>query len=161
MNAVRVEDRPLYLKLLREKPGEAELLRKDLLIGVTQFFRGKTAFEFLSKEIIPDLVNQQKDERPIRVWCPGCSTGEEPYSIAMLFLEAFEELKRPARLQIFASDINGDAVAFARDGLYPNTIEADVSPDRLARFFTRDEHHYQVAARIARLRGLHGSRYFG
>ena len=161
MNAVRIEDRLLYLKLLREKPGEAELLRKDLLIGVTQFFRGKAAFEFLSKEIIPDLVNHQKDERPIRVWCPGCSTGEEPYSIAMLFLEAFEELKRPARLQIFASDINGDAVAFARDGLYPNTIEADVSPDRLARFFTRDEHRYQVAGRIARLRGLHGSRYFG
>ena len=148
MNAVRTEDRLLYLKLLREKPGEAELLRKDLLIGVTQFFRGKTAFEFLSKEIIPDLVNHQKDERPIRVWCPGCSTGEEPYSIAMLFLEAFEELKRPARLQIFASDINGDAVAFARDGLYPNTIEADVSPDRLARFFTRDEHRYQVAGEL-------------
>ena len=148
MNAVRIEDRLLYLKLLREKPGEAELLRKDLLIGVTQFFRGKTAFEFLSKEIIPDLVNRQKDERPIRVWCPGCSTGEEPYSIAMLFLEAFEELKRPARLQIFASDINGDAVAFARDGLYPNTIEADVSPDRLARFFTRDEHRYQVAGEL-------------
>ena len=148
MNAVRIEDRLLYLKLLREKPGEAELLRKDLLIGVTQFFRGKTAFEFLSKEIIPDLVNHQKDERPIRVWCPGCSTGEEPYSIAMLFLEAFEELKRPARLQIFASDINGDAVAFARDGLYPNTIEADVSPDRLARFFTRDEHRYQVAGEL-------------
>ena len=145
MNAVRIEDRPLYLKLLREKPGEAELLRKDLLIGVTQFFRGKAAFDFLSKEIVPDLVNQQKDERPIRVWCPGCSTGEEPYSIAMLFLEAFEELKRPARLQIFASDINGDAVAFARDGLYPNTIEADVAPDRLARFFTREDHHYRVA----------------
>jgi two-component system CheB/CheR fusion protein len=100
MNAVRIEDRLLYLKLLREKPGEAELLRKDLLIGVTQFFRGKAAFEFLSKEIIPNLVNWQKDERPIRVWCPGCSTGEEPYSIAMLFLEAFEELKLPARLQI-------------------------------------------------------------
>ena len=148
MNAVRIEDRLLYLKLLREKPGEAELLRKDLLIGVTQFFRGKAAFEFLSKEIIPDLVNHQKDERPIRVWCPGCSTGEEPYSIAMLFLEALEELKRPARLQIFASDINGDAVAFARDGLYPNTIEADVSPDRLARFFTRDEHRYQVAGEL-------------
>ena len=145
MNAVRIGDRPLYLKLLREKPGEAELLRKDLLIGVTQFFRGEAAFDFLSKEIVPDLVNQQKDERPIRVWCPGCSTGEEPYSIAMLFLEAFEELKRPARLQIFASDINGDAVAFARDGLYPNTIETDVAPDRLARFFTREDHHYRVA----------------
>jgi len=145
MNALRIEDRLLYLKLLREKSGEAESLRKDLLIGVTQFFRGKAAFDFLSSDIVPGLINQQRDERSIRVWCPGCSTGEEPYSIAMLFLEAFEELKRPARLQIFASDVNGDAVAFARDGLYPNTIEADVSPDRLARFFTRDEHRYQIS----------------
>ena len=145
MNAVRIEDRLSYLKLLKEKPGEAEALRKDLLIGVTQFFRGRPAFEFLANEIVPDLVNRQKGERPIRVWCPGCSTGEEPYSIAMLFLEAFEELKRPVKLQIFASDINSDTVAFARDGLYSQTIEADVAPDRLARFFTRDEHHYLVS----------------
>ena len=145
MNAVRIETPASYLKLLREKPAEVELLRKDLLIGVTQFFRGRPAFEFLSNEIIPTLVNQQKDQRAIRVWCPGCSTGEEPYSLAMLFLEAFEELKRPARLQIFASDINADAVAFARDGLYPKTIEADVAPDRLARFFTREDHHCRVA----------------
>ncbi|QGM46041.1 chemotaxis protein CheB [Methylocystis heyeri] len=145
MSAVRIEDRPSYLKFLCQKPGEIELLRKDLLIGVTQMFRVGPAFEFLSKEIVPDLVNQQKDQRSIRVWCPGCSTGEEPYSIAMLFLEAFEELKRPARLQIFASDINGDAVAFAREGLYPSTIEADVTPDRLTRFFSREDHHYRVA----------------
>jgi two-component system CheB/CheR fusion protein len=145
MNAVRIETPASYLKLLREKPAEAEKLRKDLLIGVTQFFRGRPAFEFLSNEIIPTLVNQQKDQRAIRIWCPGCSTGEEPYSLAMLFLEAFEELKRPARLQIFASDINADAVAFARDGLYPKTIEADVAPDRLARFFTKEDRQFRVA----------------
>ena len=144
MSAVRIETPASYLKLLREKPAEAELLRKELLIGVTQFFRGRPAFDFLSNEIIPNLVNRQKDARAIRIWCPGCSTGEEPYSLAMLFLEAFEELKRPARLQIFASDINADAVAFARDGLYPNTIEADIAPDRLAQFFTREDHHYRV-----------------
>jgi two-component system CheB/CheR fusion protein len=144
MSAVRIETPASYLKLLREKPAEAELLRKELLIGVTQFFRGRPAFDFLSKEIIPNLVIQPKDARAIRIWCPGCSTGEEPYSLAMLFLEAFEELKRPARLQIFASDINADAVAFARDGLYPNTIEADIAPDRLAQFFTREDHHYRV-----------------
>jgi two-component system CheB/CheR fusion protein len=145
MSAARVDDRAAYLKLLRQKPGEAELLCKDLLIGVTQFFRGKTAFDFLSNEIIPGLVNHHPDGRPIRIWCPGCSTGEEPYSIAMLFLEAFEELKRPARLQIFASDINADAVLFARDGLYPKTIETDVTGDRLARFFTREDHHYRAS----------------
>ncbi len=145
MSTVRIETPASYLKLLHEKPVEAGLLRKDLLIGVTQFFRGRAAFDYLSNEIIPNLINQQKDERAIRIWCPGCSTGEEPYSLAMLFLEAFEELKRPTRLQIFASDINADAVAFARDGLYPKTIEADVAPDRLARFFTREDHHYRVA----------------
>ena len=93
MGAAHIEDRPSYLKLLRADPGEAELLRQDLLIGVTQFFRDRTAFDFLSEDIIPDLVKQHSDARPIRVWCPGCSTGEEPYSIAMLFLEAFAAAK--------------------------------------------------------------------
>jgi two-component system CheB/CheR fusion protein len=84
----------------------------------------------------------------IRVWCLGCSTGEEPYSIAMLFLEAFAALQRPVKVQIFASDINADAVAFARDGLYPDTIEADVAPDRLARFFAKADHHYRVVREL-------------
>lgn len=144
MSAVRIDDRSSYLKILRQRHGEAELLRKDLLIGVTQFFRGKTAFDFLSDKIIPNLVTQHRDEQPIRVWCPGCSTGEEPYSIAMLFLEAFAALKRQVKLQIFASDVNADAVAFARDGLYPDTIEKDVAPDRLARFFNREDNYYRV-----------------
>jgi len=148
MTAVRAETEASYLEFLSSRPSEAESLRKDLLIGVTQFFRGRSAFEFLSNEIIPNLVNRQKDERGIRIWCPGCSTGEEPYSLAMLFLEAVEELKRPFRLQIFASDINADAVAVARDGLYPKTIETDVAPDRLARFFTKEDLHYRVAREL-------------
>jgi two-component system CheB/CheR fusion protein len=148
MNAAHVEDRSSYLKILRQKQDEIELLRKDLLIGVTQFFRDKTAFDFLSKEIIPDLLNRHQGERTIRIWCPGCSTGEESYSIAMLFLEASAALKRPIKLQVFASDINADAVAFARDGLYPDTIEADVAADRRARFFTREDHHYRVVPEL-------------
>jgi len=148
MSAAHVEDQSSYLNLLRVDPGEAELLRQDLLIGVTQFFRDRTAFDFLSEDIIPDLVKQHSDARPIRVWCPGCSTGEEPYSIAMLFLEAFAAAKRPGALQVFASDTNADAVAHARDGLYPDTIEADVEPGRLARFFTKEDGHYRVVREL-------------
>ena len=148
MGAAHIEDRPSYLKLLRADPGEAELLRQDLLIGVTQFFRDRTAFDFLSEDIIPELVKQHSDARPIRVWCPGCSTGEEPYSIAMLFLEAFAAANCPEALQVFASDTNADAVAFARDGLYPDAIEADVEPGRLARYFTKDDGHYRVVREL-------------
>lgn len=144
MSAAHVEDQPSYLKLLRVDYDEAELLRKDLLIGVTQFFRDRTTFDFLAEKIIPDLVKQHPDARPVRVWCPGCSTGEEPYSIAMLFLEAFAASNRLGKLQIFASDTNVDAVPLARDGLYPDTIEADVAPGRLARFFTKEDGHYRV-----------------
>jgi two-component system CheB/CheR fusion protein len=148
MGAAHVEDRTSYLELLRVDSGEAELLRQDLLIGVTQFFRDRTTFDFLAEDIIPDLVKQHSDTRPIRVWCPGCSTGEEPYSIAMLFLEAFAAAKRPEALQVFASDTNADAVAFARDGLYPDRIEADVGPARLARFFTKEDGHYRVVREL-------------
>ncbi|WP_255609253.1 CheR family methyltransferase [Methylosinus sp. Sm6] len=148
MGAAHVEGQSSYLKLLRADPGEAELLRQDLLIGVTQFFRDKTTFDFLAEDIIPDLVKQHSHTRPIRVWCPGCSTGEEPYSIAMLFLEAFAAANRPEALQVFASDTNADAVAFARDGLYPDTIEADVEPGRLAHFFTKEDGHYRVVREL-------------
>jgi len=137
MTAARVADRATYLTLLRHKDEEADLLRKDLLIGVTRFFRDKAAFDFLSKEVIPDLVKQHRDARPIRIWCPGCSTGEEPYSVVMLFVEAFTASKQPVRLQVFASDVNADAVAFARDGLYPDTIEADVAPDQRPDFLQK------------------------
>ncbi len=148
MSAAHIEDQASYLALLRADRDEAELLRQDLLIGVTQFFRDRAAFDFLSKEVIPDLVEHHPEARPMRVWCPGCSTGEEPYSIAMLFLEAFAASKRPEKLQVFASDTNSDAVAFARDGLYPDTIEADVAPVRLARFFSKEDGHYRVVREL-------------
>jgi len=148
MAAARVTDHNAYRELVREKPGEAELLRKDLLIGVTQFFRGKPAFDCLSREILPDLVKHRRDGRPIRVWCPGCSTGEEPYSIAMLLLETLAASTQAVKFQIFATDVNADSVAFARDGLYPEAIEADVPPDRLAKFFSRQDHHYSIASEL-------------
>ena len=90
----------------------------------------------------------QPADRPLRIWVAGCSTGEETYTIAMLFLEEIAAAKRNIKLQVFASDIDADAVAFARDGVYPESIAADVSPARLARFFAKEEHGYRVAPEL-------------
>ena len=136
--------------MLRQDPGELELLAKDLLINVTSFFRDPKAFEFLAEEVIPDLVRRQPSDRPLRIWVAGCSTGEETYSLAMLFLEEIAAAKRNIKLQVFASDVDEDAVALAREGRYPESIAADVSPARLARFFTQEEHSYRV---VPELRG--------
>jgi two-component system CheB/CheR fusion protein len=137
-----------YLQVLREDTGERELLAKDLLINVTHFFRDPAAFELLGEQIIPELVRRQTLDRPLRIWVPGCSTGEEAYSITMLFLEQIAAAKRNIKLQVFASDIDADCVALARNGIYPESIEADVTPARLARFFTKDDHSYQVVREL-------------
>ena len=144
-----------YLDRLRQDPGELELLAKDLLINVTSFFRDSSAFEYLVNEVIPDLVHRHSLDRPLRVWVAGCSTGEETYSLAMLFLEEIAAAKRNIKLQVFASDVDEEAVALAREGRYPESIAADVSPARLARFFTQEDHSYRVVHRVARDGGLH------
>ena len=140
-----------YLGVLRQDAGELELLAKDLLINVTSFFRDPKAFELLAEQIVSDLVRRHEADRPLRIWVAGCSTGEETYSIVMLFLEEIAATKPTVTLQVFASDVDGDAVAFARDGLYPESIAADVSPTRLARFFTKEDHSYRI---VPELRGL-------
>ena len=145
MAAAGITDIEDYVKLLREDDRELALLAKDLLIHVTGFFRDPAAFAALAKTAIPGLLRQHKDDEPIRVWVPACSTGEEAYSIAMLFMEAFAAAKRSMKLQVFASDVSGDAVAYGRSGLYPDSIKADVSEDRLARFFTREHGSYRVS----------------
>src|ERR1700730_14502507 len=145
-----VDDSGRYLDMLRQDAGELELLAKDLLINVTSFFRDPSAFELLAKDVIPDLVHQHPSDRPLRIWVAGCSTGEETYSLAMLFLEEIAAAKRNIKLQIFASDVDEDAVALAREGRYPESIAADVSPVRLGRFFTQEDHSYRV---VPELRG--------
>ena len=140
-----------YLNLLRTDAAALELLAKDLLINVTSFFRDPKVFELLAEKIIPDLVRLQPPDRPLRIWVAGCSTGEETYTIAMLFLEEIAAAKRDIKLQVFASDVDGDAVALARDGVYPESIAAEVSPARLARFFTKEEHGYRI---VPELRGV-------
>jgi two-component system CheB/CheR fusion protein len=133
-----------YLDLLHGEPRELELLTKDLLIHVTSFFRDADVFAQMEKTIIPELVDARDPDAPIRIWVAGCSTGEEVYSIAILCLERFGTLSRPAKLQIFASDLDAEAVAAAREGLYPDTIKIAVSSERLQRFFKVEDGNYRV-----------------
>ena len=134
-----------YIQTLRSDPQELSLLAKDLLINVTGFFRDPQVFKMLAEKIIPDLVRSHGPDRPIRIWTAGCSTGEEAYSLAILFREAIAAVKLGVKLQVFASDVDPDAIAIAREGLYPQTIAADVSADRITRFFSKEEHNYRVA----------------
>jgi two-component system CheB/CheR fusion protein len=144
MSTVGANDMARYVELLRSDPGELELLAKDLLINVTSFFRDPQVFNLLAKSVIPDLVREHAADQPLRIWVAGCSTGEETYSLVMIFREAIAAAGRNLKLQVFASDVDPDAVASAREGIYPRTIEAEVSPERLARFFTKEEHGYRI-----------------
>ena len=137
-----------YFDLLRRDANERDQLSRDLLINVTGFFRDAAVFDFLAKSVIPDLVRDHPLDRPLRLWVAGCSSGEETYSLAMIFREQIEASKREIRLQIFATDVDPDAVASARDGLYPDSIEGDVSRERLARFFSREDHSYRISAEV-------------
>jgi two-component system CheB/CheR fusion protein len=133
-----------YLRFLRRDASELDQLSRDLLINVTGFFRDPTVFEFLTESALPDLVRDHASDRPLRVWIAGCSSGEETYSLAMLLREQIEASNREIKLQIFASDVDPEAVASAREGLYPQSIEAEVSPKRLAQFFNREDRFYRV-----------------
>jgi two-component system CheB/CheR fusion protein len=153
MSLCHIEKFPDYLDYLRENTGEVTALVKDLLIGVTGFFREPEAFEVLAQQVIPDLVARScaatDTGRPVRVWVPGCTTGEEAYSLAMLFSEQFDAMNKPPNFQIFASDIDEESLSIARMGIYPASNTANIPAQRLQRFFVRiDEHHYQVTKRL-------------
>ena len=148
MASIEINGMDRYLDLLRNDENELELLSKDLLINVTSFFRDPKVFEYLAAKIVPDLVGHRTSDQPLRVWIAGCSTGEETYSLTMLFREAIAEARSSVKLQVFASDVDPDAVAEARNGLYPETIAADVSPERLARFFTKEDNKYRVSPEL-------------
>lgn len=127
-----------YVKFLQQTPAEIDALFRDLLIGVTNFFRDPEAFKALEKRVIPKLFTGKNHGTSIRVWTTGCSTGEEAYSIAILLQEHMEELKQSFSVQVFATDIDVHAISTARAGLYPGSIAADISPERLKRFFTAE-----------------------
>ena len=127
-----------YVKFMQQNPVEVEALFRDLLIGVTSFFRDPEAFKALEDKVIPKLFAGHSVDSVVRVWVPGCSTGEEAYSIAMLLQERMELLKQGYRAQVFATDIDSQSIAAARTGLYSASIASDISPERLARFFTAE-----------------------
>lgn len=130
-----------YLRYLQDNAQERELLFKELLIGVTRFFRDPAAWAQLQEQVIPALLANYPSGGQLRAWVAGCSTGEEAYSLAISFKEALEQL-RPSQaysLQIFATDLDRDAIVKARQGVYPENIAADVSPERLRQFFVKEE----------------------
>jgi two-component system CheB/CheR fusion protein len=148
MAAAESPDMDAYLARLRGDSGELDLLAKDLLINVTRFFRDSKVFDVLAQTVIPDLVGASLPNQALRIWTAGCSTGEETYSLAMLVSERIAAAAVQVKLQIFASDVDADAIAHARDGLYPATIEADVTQARLARFFTKEEGGYRIVPEL-------------
>jgi two-component system, chemotaxis family, CheB/CheR fusion protein len=133
-----------YVKFLQLAPEEVDALFRDLLIGVTNFFRDPEAFQTLEEQIIPKLFAGKPAGGTIRVWSAGCSTGEEAYSLAILLVERMEALKQSFTVQVFATDIDRQAIAAARAGAYPASIAADISPERLARFFTAEPDGYRI-----------------
>ena len=137
-----------YLDVLRQQPAECALLAKDMLIHVTSFFRDAKVFAALGKTIIPELIQNVAAQQTLRIWVAGCSTGEEAYSIAMVCRDAIAAVNRSIKLQIFASDVDVDAIAVAREGLFPFDIADTVSKDRLARFFVREDEGYRVTTAL-------------
>jgi two-component system, chemotaxis family, CheB/CheR fusion protein len=137
-----------YVELLQSNNAELEALAKDLLIHVTSFFRDPTVFDTLATTILPELIASHSIDQPFRLWVAGCSTGEEAYSLAIVVKEVMATLQRALKLQVFASDVDPDAIATAREGSYPRSIEADVSPERLARFFTLNDDRYMINAEV-------------
>ena len=139
-----------YVRFLQENPQEVELLNKELLIGVTNFFRDAAMFEFLQEKVVSQLLQTRAARGPLRVWNPGCSTGEETYSLAIAIKECLEGLKLPDNpgVQIFATDIDQDAIDKARRGKFPAGIVTDVSAERLQRFFVEEDEGYRIKKEI-------------
>jgi two-component system CheB/CheR fusion protein len=148
MQVLRIEDPATYVEQLRILPDEPQLLFREILIGVTRFFRDPEIFEALASTVIASMVAEGDSSTPVRVWVAGCATGEEAFSLAILFKEACLRLDSPRRVTIFATDVDDRAIAFARAGLYTDIIEADISSDRLDHHFVKEGQRYRVAKHI-------------
>lgn len=147
MQVNAVQDMPGYLGFLRTHPGEAAALLKDLLISVTNFFRDRDSFAAIEARL-PDLFAGKVHGDAVRVWIPACATGEEAYSLAILLIEHARTLESPPALQVFGCDLDEEAVQFARAGIFPEAISADVSEERLRRFFVREHRGYRVRREV-------------
>ena len=148
MNLHQVRGPQQYLGVLQENPHELDLLFKELLIGVTSFFRDPDVFKTLGRSALKELLEARPDNALVRVWVPGCATGEEAYSLAILLRESAERLKKHFTFQIFGTDLDSQAVDAARTGIYPDGIAVDVSHERLARFFIKEDGHYRLKKEI-------------
>ncbi|MEX0724934.1 MAG: chemotaxis protein CheB [Planctomycetaceae bacterium] len=151
MRLRQIDELPEYLALLHEQPEEVRNLADDLLITVTNFFRDAEVFQTLEQDVIPQLFAGKGELDEIRVWSVGCATGEEPYSLAMLLMEEAMRRNAAPRLQIFASDLHERSLERARQGLYLGDIEADVSPERLKRFFIKESGGYRIRKELREL----------
>ena len=140
-----------YLKLLRDDPAECEALVRDLLITVTGFFRDPEAWETLRTEVIVPLIRHRQNGESIRAWVPGCATGEEAYSLAMLLLEAVEKAEKRLDIKVFATDAVPQSLSVARVGLYPSSVLADIPADRLRRYFEPGDEVRQVKEDVRKL----------
>jgi two-component system CheB/CheR fusion protein len=144
----RMDDLTEYTRLLQENRSEAEALYQDILINVTSFFRDPGAFEALRERVYPDILRDRSPAETIRIWVPGCSTGEEAYSHAISLLEYVTEVRADISVQIFGTDLSVSAIQKARSGIYRESIRADVSPERLKRFFNKVEGGYQISKSV-------------
>lgn len=148
MQVLHIEDPDAYIAQLRQLPNEPDLLFREILIGVTRFFRDPAMFEALAETVLPDLIAKAPPDQPIRVWVAGCATGEEAYSLAILFKEALSRAESTRQITIFATDIDDRAVTIARAGLYSDAIEADTTAARLEQNFAKEGQRYRVAKHI-------------
>ncbi len=140
-----------YVKLLATEADEANILVKEILIGVTNFFRDPEFFEKLKQNVVHNIVERTGEREPIRIWSAGCSTGEEAYSIAILFREVLEELNVQRDIKIFATDVDAKAIEQAGKGVFSESILDDVSSERLARFFSKKNDQYVISKEIRRM----------
>jgi two-component system CheB/CheR fusion protein len=143
-----LSDMEVYARYLKEHPAEVQVLFKELLINVTSFFRDPEAFVAMKDEVLPQLLAAKSTDYVFRVWVAGGATGEEAYSIAMLLREFMDETHQEFKVQLYSTDLSDDAIAVARAGLYPPNIAADVSPERLRRFFIKEDAGYRVKKEI-------------
>jgi two-component system CheB/CheR fusion protein len=150
MNIHHIDKIANYVRFLQVNPNELDILFKEFLIGVTNFFRDAPVWKMLKESVLPDLFNDLPNGYTLRVWITGCSTGEEAYSLAILFNEAYEKVKHIKVLSflIFATDIDRDAIEIARKGVFSPNISTDVSPERLRQFFTKNETNYSANTSI-------------
>ncbi|MFH1112813.1 MAG: chemotaxis protein CheB [Pseudomonadota bacterium] len=140
----RITQLSRYVRYVQEQPGEAGNLFKDLLIGVTNFFRDREAFAVLREKVIPKLFENRSADRPIRIWVPGCATGEEAYTIAILCRDFMDSLNKRISVQVFATDLNNEAIETARLGDYPESISTDVPAEFLDRYFAKEGDLYHI-----------------